>query len=268
MSANIYEDRTGGARKRQLTVTPIDGLPLFQPGDDLAAIVAEAVRAQGPAPQDGDIFVFAQKVVSKVEDRAVRLAEVSPGEAARTTAATAQKDPAVVELILAETVEVMRVVPGVIITRHRTGHVLANAGIDASNVADVDADKVLLWPADPDASAARLRASLMAEFGVRLAVVISDSLGRAWRMGTIGTAIGAAGLKPLRDRRGEADLFGRTLQATLIGVADEVAAAASLMIGEAAEGTPVAIVRGVDYEPSDEEGVGELLRPVKMDLFR
>lgn len=255
-------------RTRPITLTAIDGLPLFQPGQDLAAMVAEAIRAQGFSPEDGDVVVFAQKVVSKVEDRAVPLASVTPGEAARAAAATAQKDPAVVELIMAESAELMRVVPGVIITRHLRGHVLANAGIDASNVADAGAGRVLLWPADPDASAARLRRALEAEFGVGLAVIISDSLGRAWRMGTVGTAIGVSGMKPLRDRRGETDLFGRELQATVIGVADEIAAAASLAIGEAAEGTPVAIVRGAVYDRSGDQGVAEILRPLDKDLFR
>lgn len=255
-------------RARSISITPVEGLPLFGPGQDLATLVAAAIRSQGDALADGDVVVFAQKVVSKVEDRAVPLASVTPGDAARAAAATAQKDPAVVELIMAESAELMRVVPGVIITRHRTGHVLANAGIDASNVAETSADRVLLWPSDPDASAARLRAALEAAFGVRLAVVISDSLGRAWRMGTVGTAIGVSGLKPLRDRRGETDLFGRELQATVIGVADEIAAAASLAIGEAAEGTPVAIVRGAAYDPDPHEGVAELLRPLDKDLFR
>ena len=253
---------------RRITVTAVEGLPLFQPGQNLAGIVTQAITAQGLAPEDGDVVVFAQKVVSKVEARAVPLASVTPGEAARAAAATAQKDPAVVELIMHEAAELMRVVPGVIISRHRTGHVLANAGIDASNVADPGAEQVLLWPADPDASAGRLRRDLEAAFGVRLAVVISDSLGRAWRMGTVGTAIGVSGLRPLRDCRGETDLFGRELQATVIGVADEIAAAASLVMGEAAEGTPVAIVRGAKYDLSEEDGVAELLRPLDKDLFR
>jgi coenzyme F420-0:L-glutamate ligase/coenzyme F420-1:gamma-L-glutamate ligase len=212
--------------------------------------------------------VVAQKVISKVENRAVLLASVSPGAAAREAAAKADKDPAVVELIASEATELMRVVPGVIIARHRTGHVLANAGIDASNVPPEGGAAVLLWPLDPDASARRLREVLQARFGVRLAVIVSDSLGRAWRMGTTGAAIGVAGMKPLRDRRGESDLFGRELQATVIGVADEIAAAASLVIGEAAEGTPAAIVRGAAYDADDEAGIGELLRPLEKDLFR
>jgi coenzyme F420-0:L-glutamate ligase/coenzyme F420-1:gamma-L-glutamate ligase len=159
-------------------------------------------------------------------------------------------------------------VPGVIIARHRLGHVLANAGIDASNVSAANDESVLLWPADPDSSARALRAALQSHFGVSLAVVITDSLGRAWRMGTMGAAIGVAGIKPLRDRRGETDLFGRELKATVVGVADEIAAAASLVIGEAAEGTPVAIVRGAVYDPDEDAGIEDLLRPQERDLFR
>lgn len=251
-----------------LSVRAVAGLPLFDPGDDLAAMIAAAIGASGEPLHDRDVVVVAQKVVSKVEGRARRLADVTPGAEAREAAARAAKDPAVVELIAAESQELMRVAPGVIIARHRTGHVLANAGIDASNVVCGGTESVLLWPADPDASARRLRADLETAFGVRVAVIVSDSLGRAWRMGTTGAAIGSAGLKPVRDRRGEADLFGRTLQATVIGVADEIAAAASLVMGEAAEGTPVAIVRGATYDPDDEVGIGELLRPLQMDLFR
>jgi coenzyme F420-0:L-glutamate ligase/NADPH-dependent F420 reductase len=253
-----------------LSIRPVAGLPLFGPGDDLAGAILAALAATGEVLHEGDVIVVAQKVISKVEDRAVPLAGVTPGAAAREAAAKADKDPAVVELIAAEAQELMRVVPGVIIARHRTGHVLANAGIDASNVPEGDdGPSVLLWPRDPDASARGLRAALEARFGVRLAVIVSDSLGRAWRMGTTGAAIGVAGIKPLRDRRGETDLFGRELKATVIGVADEIAAAASLVIGEAAEGTPVAIVRGATYDPDPADaGIGELLRPLEKDLFR
>ena len=251
-----------------LSVRAVPGLPLFQAGDDLAAAIAAALSAGGEMLQDGDVIVVAQKVVSKVEGRTVRLAGVTPGPEARDAAARADKDPAMVELVAAEAQELMRVAPGVIITRHRTGHVLANSGIDASNVASGEDPTVLLWPEDPDASARGLRAALEAATGARLAVIVSDSVGRAWRMGTTGTAIGCAGLKPLRDRRGETDLFGRELQATVIGVADEIAAAASLVMGEAAEGTPVAIVRGATYDPDDLAGIGEILRPLEKDLFR
>lgn len=257
-----------GRGTRQVTITAIEGLPLFSAGQDLGGVVVSAIRAQGLEPADGDVVVFAQKVVSKVEDRFAPLSSTTPGAEARAVAEQAQKDAAVVQLVIDESAEVMRVAPGVIITRHRTGHVLANSGIDASNVAGAASDRVLLWPVDPDASAARLRRQLEQAFGVRVAVVISDSLGRAWRVGTVGTAIGVSGMKPLRDRRGETDLFGRELQATVIGVADEIAGAASLVIGEAAEGTPVVIVRGAVYEAAEDEGVAELLRPLEKDLFR
>ena len=252
----------------QLSVRALAALPMFQEGDDLAGAIIAAIRASGEFLQDGDVVVVAQKVVSKVEGRTVALADVTPGPGAIAAASEAGKEPAVVELIAAESQELMRVAPGVIITRHRSGHVLANSGIDASNVDGGGERCVLLWPLDPDASARRLRAVLEAAFAVRLAVIVSDSLGRAWRMGTLGTAIGSAGLKPLRDRRGERDLFGRTLEATVIGVADEICAAASLVMGEAAEGTPVAIVRGAAYDPDDEAGISEILRPLDKDLFR
>ena len=251
-----------------LSVRALAGLPLFEAGDDLAGAIIEAVQASGEFLQDGDVVVVAQKIISKVEGRAVRLADVTPGAQAQDAAAQAQKNPAIVELIAAEAQELMRVAPGVIIARHRTGHVLANAGIDASNLPCGGTEAVLLWPEHPDASARRLRASLQDAAGARLAVIVSDSLGRAWRMGTTGSAIGSAGLRPLRDRRGEPDLFGRELQATVIGVADEIAGAASLVMGEGAEGTPVAIVRGATYDIDEEAGIGEILRPLDQDLFR
>jgi len=252
---------------RAVQVTPISGLKLFKPGDDLAAAIAAAMQAQRFAPEAGDVIVVAQKIVSKVEGRAVRLDEVKPSHAARQLAETTGKHPAVTELILRESEMVMRAKAGVIIARHRLGHVAANAGIDASNVESADGEAVLLWPLDPDASARNLRSQFEALFGVPIAVIISDSLGRAWRMGTIGTAIGASGLQSLTDRRGEADLFGRTLQATLVARADELAAAASLVIGEAAEATPVAIIRGASYIRSESEGIAASLRPIKEDLF-
>ena len=255
-------------RPSGLRVFPVAGLPLFTTDDDLARALIDAIAASGEPLAEGDVVVVAQKVVSKVEGRAVALGCVTPRPAAREAAARADKDPAAVELILGESQALMRVVPGVIIARHRLGHVLANAGIDASNVGGGDNPTLLLWPKDPDASARRLRASLEARFGVRLAVIISDSLGRAWRMGTIGTAIGVAGMAPLRDRRGESDLFGRELQATVTGVADEIASAASLVIGEGAEGLPAAVVRGAIYTPDEAGDIREILRPLDKDLFQ
>lgn len=252
-----------------LQIHPIAGLPLFAAGDDLAAAIAEAIVAGALAPVDGDVIVIAQKIASKVEGRTRLLEDVSLTGAGRELSRQTGKPEALAELIVAESSEVMRVRENLVITRHRLGHVAANAGIDASNVAALDEpDTVLLWPADPDASAARLREALQARFGVRLGVIMSDSLGRAWRMGTVGTAIGVAGMKPLRDRRGESDLFGRELKATIVAVADEIAAAASLVIGEAAEGIPAVLVRGAVYEPSEEGAALDLLRPPEQDLFR
>lgn len=247
-----------------LSVIPVPDIPMIAPGDDLGAIILAAIGRVGLSLDARDVVVVAQKVVSKAEGRIVALADIEVGAEAEALAAATSRPAALASLILAESQSVMRARPGVIVTRHRTGHVLANAGIDASNVAQEGPDThVLLWPVDPDASARAIREAL----GGVVAVVISDSLGRAWRMGTMGTAIGSAGMKPVRDRCGETDLFGRVLQSTRIGIADEIAAAASLVIGEAAEGTPVAIVRGAPYEPDDAAGIGALIRPVAEDLF-
>lgn len=253
----------------RVSIRPVLGLPLFGPGDDVAGEIIAAIRAAGDRLAEGDVVVVAQKIVSKAEGRAFKLSDISPGGRARDVAIETAKDPAVIELALGESQEILRARTGVLILRHKTGHVLANAGIDASNVGRMDGEEtVLLWPKDPDASARKIRADLAAAFGVRVAVIVSDSLGRAWRMGTVGTAIAAAGMKPLRDRRGEHDLFGRELQATVIGVADEIAAAASLVIGEAAEGSPVAIVSGAAYTPDETGSIAEIIRPLEQDLFR
>jgi coenzyme F420-0:L-glutamate ligase / coenzyme F420-1:gamma-L-glutamate ligase len=262
-------EQTGPRRSDGVSIQPLRGLPLFAAGDDLAAELGDAIIRNGVAPEDGDVIVVAQKIVSKVEGRAAPLDGIATTAESEALAHQTGKPAALIELIQAESQEIMRVRNGLIITRHRTGHVAANAGIDFSNVVDpAEPPTALLWPVDPDASAARLRAALQERFGVSLAVIISDSLGRAWRIGTAGTAIGVAGLKPLRDRRGETDLFGRVLQATIVAVADEIASAASLVIGEAAEATPAALVRGVVFEADDDAGIGELLRPIEQDLFR
>ena len=250
-------------------IHPIRGLPLFAAGDNLADALARGLIANGLAPEDGDVVVVAQKAFSKVEGRARTLSTVSLSPQGRDLARKTGKPQALSELILSESVEVMRVRENLVITRHRLGHVAANAGIDASNVGDQNGpETVLLWPADPDASAAALRGALQARFGVRLAVIMSDSLGRAWRTGTLGTAIGVAGMNPIRDRRGEVDLFGRELKVTLVAVADEIAAAASLVIGEAAEGVPAALVRGAVYQPAEDGAALHLVRPLEQDLFR
>lgn len=248
-------------------VMPIQGIPLFAAGMAISGEIRAALARTGEELREGDILVVAQKIVSKAEGRTVALGDVIVGEAAHALADRTGRDPAVAQLILDEASVVLRSHPAAIIARHRTGHVLANAGIDASNVEGGEDAAVLLWPEDPDASARALRA----ELGGRIGVVIADSMGRAWRIGTCGGAIGVAGLAVLDDRRGlDQDLYGRTLQATVIAVADAVAAAAVLAMGEGAEGTPAAIVRGLErwVLADDGPGAGSGLRPIEQDMFR
>ncbi|CAN7345342.1 coenzyme F420-0:L-glutamate ligase [Phenylobacterium sp. LjRoot225] len=267
---DVNAKETARRSARPLSVLPLEGLPMFGPGFSVAGEVAAAAARQGTPIAAGDVVVLAQKIVSKAEGRIVRLHDVEAGEAAQTLAAQTGRPAPLMQLLCDESEALVRTTPMVVITRHRTGHVAANAGIDASNVEGGDEDTVLLWPVDPDASARAIRAELKAQTGVAPAVVIADSLGRAWRMGTIGTAIGVSGLTVIDDRRGETDLFGRTLQATLVAVADSLAAAAVLVMGEGAEGVPAAIVRGADRFVSDADGPGAVagLRPLKEDLFQ
>ncbi|WAC26946.1 coenzyme F420-0:L-glutamate ligase [Ancylobacter sp. SL191] len=241
----------------------LEGLPLIQPGDDLGGLLAASLERSGLALGDGDVLVLAQKIVSKAEGRLVRLADVIPSPEALRVAAEVRKDPALVELILSESRRIVRARPHVLIVEHRLGLIMANAGIDQSNVAEGFA---LLLPEDPDASAARLRARLAPE-GARVGVVINDSFGRPWRRGTTGVAIGAAGLPALVDRRGEADLYGRPLQVTMIAFADEIAASASLLMGPAAEARPAVLLRGLDWRAA-ENPAADLIRPESEDLFR
>ncbi len=249
---------------QRLELFAVPGLPMVQPGDDLAALIAD--RA-GPL-RDRDVLVIAQKIVSKAEGRSIDLATVIPSRRAVELAAEVGKDPRLVEVILSESTRVVRSRPNLLIMQHRLGFVMANAGVDHSNVAPTDGiDRALLLPVDPDGSAERLRATLEAKFGVRLAVIISDSFGRPWRRGTVGVAIGAAGLPALIDMRGKPDLFGRTLEVTVIGLADEIAAAAGLLQGQAAEAQPVVVVRGLAWTAPDAP-VNELVRPPEEDLFR
>jgi coenzyme F420-0:L-glutamate ligase/coenzyme F420-1:gamma-L-glutamate ligase len=234
-------------------------------GDDLAAIIVKALRDADLALAAGDVLVLAQKIVSKVEGRSVDLATVTPSPRAVMLAKETGKDACVVELILAESTEVLRHRPGVLIVAHKLGLVLANAGIDRSNVDG--RERVLLLPRDPDRSCAELRRAIAAGTGVEAGVVIIDSIGRAWRNGTIGTAIGVAGLPGLLDLRGTPDLFGRPLETTEVGLADELAAAASLVMGQAGEGTPVVLARGLRYGRRDGTA-SELIRVREKDLFR
>jgi coenzyme F420-0:L-glutamate ligase/coenzyme F420-1:gamma-L-glutamate ligase len=253
-----------------LLAVPLGGLPLFTAGMSVAEEIVAALKRAGEALGPDDVVVVAQKIVSKAEGRLRALGEVSPGEEARRIAEATEREPSHVELILAESSEILRAHPAAVIARHRTGHVLANAGIDASNVEGGDDGTVLLWPENPDASARAIREEIEALTGVRPGVIIADSMGRAWRVGTVGTAIGCAGIVPVDDRRGQADLFGRVLQATIVAIADSLAAIAALAMGEGAEGTPAAIVRGAGRWVTFEHGPGALavVRPVEQDMFR
>ena len=253
-----------------LTLTPLQNIPLIRRDDNLADIVVNALQENNISLRDNDIFVFAQKVVSKAEGRAVNLATVAPSQRAIELAKQTDKDARVVELILQESNEVLRTRVGAIIVEHKLGFVCANAGIDHSNVAglgDAVEEWVLLLPQNPDRSAEKMRNAIKSKTGKRVGILIIDSHGRAWRNGTVGVAIGIAGIPGLEDLRGKPDLFGYTLQVTQVGVADELAAAASLMMGQAAEGTPVVHVRGFPY-PMRESKLKELIRPKEQDLFR
>jgi coenzyme F420-0:L-glutamate ligase/coenzyme F420-1:gamma-L-glutamate ligase len=253
-----------------LILTPIPGIPLIQSNDDLPRIILLALAQAGISLNDGDVLVLAQKIVSKAEGRWINLATVQPSAQAHSLAQQIEKDERLVELVLRESSEVLRIRPGTIIVVHKLGFICANAGIDHSNVAgegNQAEEWVLLLPEDPDASASRLRKSLEELCNKRLGVLIIDSHGRAWRQGVVGTAIGLSGLPGLVDLRGQVDLFGYTLRITQIGVADELAAAASLVMGQAAEGMPIVHVRGFPY-PLREGSLSELLRPKEQDLFR
>jgi coenzyme F420-0:L-glutamate ligase/coenzyme F420-1:gamma-L-glutamate ligase len=253
-----------------LTLTPLQNIPLIRRDDNLADIVVNALQENTISLQDEDIFVFAQKIISKAEGRAVNLATVSPSQRAIELGTQTEKDARIVELILQESNEVLRTRVGAIIVEHKQGFVCANAGIDHSNVAgagDAVEEWVLLLPAEPDRSAEKMRAAIKSKTGKQVGILIIDSHGRAWRNGTVGVAIGIAGIPGLEDLRGKPDLFGYTLQVTQVGVADELAAAASLMMGQAAEGTPVVHVRGFPY-PLRDGKLKELIRPKELDLFR
>jgi coenzyme F420-0:L-glutamate ligase / coenzyme F420-1:gamma-L-glutamate ligase len=252
----------------EITIKALAGIKLVEPGDDLGAITAKGFAENGIAPQTGDVLVVAQKIVSKAEGRYVDVSRVQPSEMAIALAAETEKDPRFVEVVLGESKRVVRHRRGLLIVEHRLGFVMANAGIDHSNLpTDDGGERVLLLPQDPDGSAARLRQSVMDTCGVRIGVVISDSFGRAWRKGTVGIALGAAGLPAVIDMRGHPDLFGRQLLVTETGFADEIAAAAGLLMGQAAEGLPIVLVRGLHWS-APEASADALIRPAEHDLFR
>ncbi len=251
-----------------LTLTALPGIPLIEPGDDLADILVPAIRSAGIVPRDQEIVVLAQKIISKAEGRYVDLTTIRPSARALELAEIVNKDSRLVEVILSESTDVVRCRKDVLIVVHRLGFIMANAGIDQSNIAhDPKYTRVLLLPTDPDGSAARLKQKLDLAFGVDLGVVINDSFGRPWRNGVTGVAIGAAGVPALRNMIGKPDLFGRTMQVTEIAIADEIAAAASLLMGQADEGLPAIYLSGLAYDPPATNAAA-LVRPKELDLFR
>lgn len=253
-------------RMSRFTVTALEGMPLVQPGDDLVGLVLDALARMNLTLVDGDVLVVTSKIVSKVEGRMVRLDAVTPSDDAEHYAGVTGKDPQLVELVLRESRSVSRAAKGVLVTEHRLGFVSANAGIDQSNT--VDGDHVaLLLPKDPDASARGLREGLHERTGANMGVVLSDSHGRPFRLGNVGVALGVAGLPALLDLRGERDLFGRTLQISMVGYADLVASAAALVTGEGSEGRPVVLVRGLEL-PAGEGRASDLYRSADADLYR
>jgi len=254
----------------QLVLTSLPDFPLISKGDDLVRLILDGFLRCGIEPQFGDILAIAQKIVSKAEGQLVALEDVKPSEEASELAQQTEKDPRLVELILKESKRVLRARPGLIIVEHRLGFVCANAGIDSSNAApeNVEGDGfVILLPQDPDASARRIADKLYKETQVKFGVLIIDSHGRAWREGSVGVTIGADGMNTLLDLRGTPDLFGKRLKTTQVGIADELASASSIMMGQAAEGLPVVHIRGLPY-PLGEGSAQDILRSKEKDLFR
>jgi len=252
----------------RVSIIGLHGVPMVQPGDNLHALAVSALVDADLALETRDVLVVAQKIVSKAEGRLVDIATVTPSPRAVKLAEQTGKDPRFVELVLSESKRIVRHRANLIIAEHRLGFVMANAGIDHSNVAPGDGhERVLLLPVDPDASARALREELVASYGVPVAVIISDSFGRPWRRGTVGIALGSAGLPAIIDWRGHPDLFGRPLEVTETGFADEIAAAASLVMGQANEAMPMVLVRGLHWT-APEADVAALVRPPEHDLFR
>ena len=257
-------------RNMPLTLTPLSDIPLIRQGNNLADVILKALGSNHIELEENDILVIAQKIVSKAEGRAVNLVSVTPSQRAIDLAQQTEKDPRLVELMLQESKSVLRTRPGTIIVEHKLGFVCANAGIDHSNVAGYGSETeeyVLLLPENPDRSADQIRAQIESKTTKHIGVMIIDSHGRAWRTGTVGVAIGISNIPGLVDLRGQKDLFDYTLRITQVGAADELAAAASLLMGQASEGTPVVHVRGFPY-PLREASLKELIRPKEQDLFR
>jgi len=253
---------------KNVTYFAVPGIPLVNPGDDLVKLIVAALAVQQFRLVSGDIVVIAQKIVSKSENRYVRLTDIVPGEKAKALAAEIGKDPRYVEIVLSEASEVVRYRPNLLIVAHRLGYVMANAGIDQSNIERVDdEERVLLLPCDPDRSAAVLKQGFDEAYAANVGVIVNDSFGRPWRNGIVGVALGVAGLPSLLDMIGKPDMFGRPMQVTEIAVADEIAAGASLLMGEAAEGLPVVVVRGLTFD-APALNAAALIRQRERDLFR
>ena len=248
----------------EITLTAIQNIPEINPGDEIASIINQCIEAQECSLKNNDVLVIAQKIISKSEDRFVDLKTVKPSEKALKISKEVDKDP---RLILQESNHIVRASKGILVVEHKLGHILANAGIDRSNVGRTD-DHVLLLPKNPDESAKNVKNYFEHNSKIKIGVLITDSIGRAWRLGTTGHALGSSGIKTLIDMRGsEFDRDGRLLETTVIGVADQIASASTLLMGESSEGTPVVIVRGLDL-CDDSDTVNDLIRPKEEDLFR
>lgn len=247
-------------------IIAVKNLPLVTKGDNIAELICNAAREQNTPIQDGDVIVITHVAVSKAEGNIVNLDDVVPSERAKEIAQRTGKEPALVEAILRETKEIVRLGPNSIITEIKNGMICANAGVDRSNVEGER--NVALLPKNPDATAYNIRREIKRLTSCNVAVIISDTHGRPFRMGEVNVAIGVAGIRPLRDRRGEKDLFGYVLRVKRTAVADELASAAELVIGQAGEGIPAAIIRGYKYQPAEDASVMELVRPKEKDLFR
>ena len=252
----------------KIEIIPLNGIPLVKPGDDLVELILTACQRDNITLHAADVIVIAQKIVSKAEDCFVRLAAISPSDQAIELAARVHKDPRMVEVVLGDTAEVIRAKPGVLIVQHKLGFISANAGIDHSNVSQADGEVLLRLPDDPDDSARQIREGIAHATGVKPAVLIIDSHGRPWRVGTYGVVIGLAGMHPVEDLRGEPDLFDVPLQYTDVGIADQIAGAASLVMGQAAEGCPAVVVRGLHYDVDETATMKDGLRDRDKDLFR
>jgi coenzyme F420-0:L-glutamate ligase/coenzyme F420-1:gamma-L-glutamate ligase len=251
---------------KHIEIIPIENMPLISIGDNIAGIIVASSKKQNTPIKNKDIIVITHKIVSKAEGNIVNLNEVSPSERAKEIASRTEKDPELVEVVLRDTKEVVRLGHNSLITENKNGIICANAGVDKSNVEGER--NITLLPRNPDASAQNIRREIKNLTNLDVAVIVTDTHGRPFRMGEINTAIGVAGIKPTRDRRGEKDLFGYALRIKQTAVADELASAAELVIGQANEGIPVAIIRGYDYKSAENVSAKELIRPKEADLFR